>query len=1622
VVAGLLAAACAGEARTQDGKPPLRIFIRAGVKTHGPGEHDHPRFLTEWKELLRERGAAADGSMEFPTADQLAKTDVLVMFAAEAGTIAPEQREILDAYLKRGGGIVALHDAVCGKDPQWFKTVIGGAWEHGKSKFYHGNVGVYLQDYPHEITKGAANFFIDDEIYWDLHLMPEAKVLATGFRMFNEVTPQMWVYEKENYRAFVNLQGHKHASFSLPHYRALLLRGIAWAGKRDVDLLVSKDELASLRYPEGGPTAPAQAASKIAVHPEFNLDLVLSEPEIVKPISMTWDPKGRLWIAQTPQYPFKSVQWQRRPYDNVVVWEDRNGDGRLDTRTVFYDQLDLVTGLVLHKDGVIVSQSPDILFLRDTDGDGVADTREVLYTGFGFGDTHATTSNLRWGLDGWVYGTNGYSGGPNVRNAEGRSFGRIGNGLFRFRPDGSEIEMVCSYGSNTWGLDFSWDGEIFFTMANGSHLRHVVLTDTALARGKVGRLEGWKDITNHREAHPPLKHTVNPYLQIDNVGGFTAASGSTLYDGGAWPDAWRSVHFVCECTINLVHQDRVEPAGVTYAASKVGNEEFIGGTDLWFRPIDTQIAPDGSVYIADFYNQAVVHNDTRGPKHGPTNAAVRPDRDHLHGRLWRLQHKQAKVLPASDFTSTAGLVQALRHPNRWARLTAQRLLVERNEGAAELAALLRDANPATRVLALWTLQRQGRLAEAELVKAFDDADAAVRKNAARIAGQVAKGDELRRALAAKLADADPRTQLEKIVALGAFAGTPETAAAVRRIDGQDVYTRSAVLGALAAAPADSALAALDEGNAALAAELAAAAGGKQDAAVAAGLVVALSARPAEKNAIKSAMLVRLAAALKPEVAPPASTEIRKALEALLGSGDGAVVSAALPFAARWIKDGSMAKALEAVTKTLLETIGDPKRADEVRLQNLVAVLSLPSARAAALEAGAKLLDPSNSGDLQKGAVEALGGVGDLEAAKALTGAYRRMAGGTREAILAQLLKRPEWAAHLLGELEAERLRPGDVGPTALFRLRNHPDGPTAKKAGAVLDKVVGAGAKSKDAIVEKLWPVVEKAGDVARGKALLTENCLKCHSYKNEGRAISPDLTGMGVHGKHELLVHIVDPNRTVEANYVSFNLRTKGGEVYNGIVARDAKDSVTLKNNDGEREFKRADIDAMLSTGLSLMPEGLEALGPEALRDILSFLASEAGGFRTVDLQTAFTASSVKGLYDPQREPNNLRLKKYGLVMVEGVPFQLVDPGKSLTGNNAIVLKGGLQPDWACKLQMPRKVEVQVGFALEKVHVLGGIAAWGTLSADKRPSPIVKVTWHYEGGSTEESVLRDSVEFSDWIRRVDVPGSKFVPGLIEDRAPGQVRWFTMKPSRKAVIHHLSLESYDNTMAPTFLAMTAEVGVAQEKGAAPGPRTFMAGGGSSHDFDRWFKGADGALLGGTYTSNPAEIAAGLAGADVFYISNNQPIPDPATRKAIFDFVDAGKGLLVVHPAAWYNWKDWPEWNRTMVSGGSRGHEKLQEFEVVVNEEAHPVMKGVPKSFRVKDELYRFEKDKDGPAIQVLATGKSLETGKEWPVAWTVAHPKGRIAVLTLGHDGAAHEHEAYKTILKNARDWAANAK
>ena len=509
---------------------------------------------------------------------------------------------------------MVIHAGTVSRDPDWFRTIVGGSWRNGTTRWLEGPMHAVLHGPREPDHEGASNWEMDDEIYYDMDMLPEARMLATAYtpkaagarnagqqRRADEMTgggkrvgiydiqPQMWTYEKTveggraPYRAFVSIPGHLYENFNRPNYRAILLRGIAWAGKRsNVDELVKKDELGdALRYVDGGPTHPSKAAAKLEVHPEFNLTLVAAEPLIAKAMNIDWDERGRLWVSETPEYPNglrvpNTAPWKdsgsleprrqkRDPEDTISILSDTNGDGVMDRKHVFADKLELVTGFVLHKSGVIAATSPDIWFLEDTNGDQVADKRTKLYTGLGTFDTHAVINNLRWGLDGWIYATHGYSVG-NVTSPDGaKNFGRDGSGVVRFKPDGSAFEQFSSRTGNTWGLDITWDGQVFWTQpTSGTVFFHTVLPESVLAKGKVPDATSWKGMIAGQTTYPRISRSEQAYVQIDLVGQFTAAAGCAIYDGGAWPDAWRYSYFTGEPTLNIVHHQFVKPDGVSY--------------------------------------------------------------------------------------------------------------------------------------------------------------------------------------------------------------------------------------------------------------------------------------------------------------------------------------------------------------------------------------------------------------------------------------------------------------------------------------------------------------------------------------------------------------------------------------------------------------------------------------------------------------------------------------------------------------------------------------------------------------------------------------------------------------------------------------------------------------------------------------------------------------------------------------------------------------------------------------------------------------------------------------------------------------------------------------------------
>jgi len=1130
---------------------------------------------------------------------------------------------------------------------------------------------------------------------------------------------------------------------------------------------------------------------------------------VINPISIAWDPRGRLWVALTPGYPDKSEFTGRPARDEILILHDRNGDGRMDARTVFADGLDLVTSMVFHGDGVIVTQSPEILWLRDTDGDDRADQRVVLYSGFGYEDTHAVLSNMRWGLDGWIYLTQGYSGSGSLEVTGTHRFGHIPGGILRFRPDGSAIENLVSQHSNIWGLDLDWDDEVFFSLANNSHLRHLVVTDEVLAAGRLGDVEGWNEVVDHHHLNPIRSHDREPYQQIDYAGGFTSAVGDVIYDGGAWPKAYRGDHFVCEPTVNLVHRDALRRRGVSYVASRPRKSEFLASKDLWHRPVHLSVGPDGALYILDFYNLAVVHDDARGPEHGPTNAAIRPDRDHLHGRIWRAQHRKARRLPSALLDDH---IAALEQSNAWQRRTAHRLLAAGPPRELDrLRRLVTEATQApTRLHALWVLERWGQLDAPLLVRALGDAEPGVRKNAWRIAGLRPNGSLP--GLAPALADErDARVRLvamasagRSIAALGPGTGGAVLLDLIDQLD--DDWSRSALIHAFGERPemlVEHGLIQSDVNrHRPYVAAGATLVGRSRDPALA-GALFAAASRADASSELAGTSLTALQEAWPPDLFPAGLTSVAPALARLMASTDTALAMAALPFASR-VGGDDLAAAVTQLTARLFDRVADPDAARAHRIGALRALLIMPEQRDRAIHDAARLLEKSAPRAVTLQAIAALGDQADPAVAEVLTAAFPDLSRGARKVAFELLMQRPAWTLRFLNAVATGTIARAAVGTDRGLKLLNHPDTAVARRAAEVLGKKKRIGAGQE--LVAELLPQLTGPGDVGAGRIVFEQNCSGCHLFRGSGTDFGPELTGMGARTTEALLPSIVDPNRVVDAGYQLHTATTTDGRALSGVLIRSTPDEIALRMINVDMVVRRDELVSLEATGESPMPTGLEQfIGADGLRNLLTYLRAGYESYHPIDLAPYATASTWHGLYDAAREPTRIAFTRYGSIDVDGIPFTILDPVRTASGFNAIVLKGGLKEDWDSKRRMPQRLDIQLGFQLRRVHVLGGIAAWGYPYRDEQ-APAMSWTWHYRDGTSEQIVLHDGVEFADWIRRHDVPGSRFVPGLLQQGSPGQIRTFTLEPSRRdLVIERIELQSFDNHLAPTVLALTAQL-------------------------------------------------------------------------------------------------------------------------------------------------------------------------------------------------------------------------
>ncbi len=364
-------------------------------------------------------------------------------------------------------------------------------------------------------------------------------------------------------------------------------------------------------------------------------------------------------------------------------------------------------------------------------------------------------------------------------------------------------------------------------------------------------------------------------------------------------------------------------------------------------------------------------------------------------------------------------------------------------------------------------------------------------------------------------------------------------------------------------------------------------------------------------------------------------------------------------------------------------------------------------------------------------------------------------------------------------------------------LREHPDESLRQRAAEIFAAGGAVPSPDREQVLQGLLPVTEVTGNVDQGKQVFLKHCSKCHVHSGEGVRIGPDLTGMAVHPKRELLMNVIDPSRSVEGNFRLYTVVTAAGKQYSGMLAAETNTALELVDTEGKKQtILRDDIEEFVASTKSVMPDGFEQqITRDELGDLLEFL-THRGRYVPVDIRRAATISSATGMFtDPANGVERLLFSEWSPQVVHGVPFELIDPADGRV-SNVILLHG---PRGAVCQRMPESARVPVNTPAKAIHLLSGVSGWGYPASEVGSvSLIVRLT--YEDGATEEHPLENGVHFADYIRRFDVPGSEFAFALRDQ----QIRYLAVQPARHEIIRHIDFVKGSDRSAPVVMAVTLE--------------------------------------------------------------------------------------------------------------------------------------------------------------------------------------------------------------------------
>ncbi len=966
------------------------------------------------------------------------------------------------------------------------------------------------------------------------------------------------------------------------------------------------------------PLSPQDALTSFEVEPGLEVQLAAAEPDVADPISIAWDAYGRMFVGEMRGYPYDPP-----PGGGVLgrlrVLEDTDGDGRFDKSSIFADKVHWPSGIACWKDGIFVAAPPEILYFRDVDRDGKADFRQVAYTGFGTRKSEDIMNNLKWGLDHLIYGGSSYNGGEVRAVAASPRYAHLQQTIgvrgqdFRFDPRTQRIEAIG--GTGDFGNCFDdWGNR--FTCSSGTPFIHEVIPATYVARNpylsvrrlvhgilrsdgrmySISKPEPWRSVRlkfwdNWVDTTHDMRAGRFPPQELAEKGYITGASGIEVYRGDALPEAYHGNAFVGEPAGNLVIRTKLEPAPPSFIARRVDTErEFLASRDNWFRPVNLANGPDGCLYVLDMYRE-VIEDPSAIPQDILEHLDYYTGMD--HGRVYRIAPEgfTPTAPPKLGDRPTHELVELLEHPNAWHRETAHRLIYERRErtSAEALRRLAHNSTvPQARLHALWSLEGLGALEDVTLRLALEDTHDAVREHAVRLVEpQLPLSPVFRQKVCAMGEDPSPRVRFQVALTLTVVhePAALDTLATIALRDPDNDWMRVAVLSAAADRADQLLLRLLDadsfhltEDVTAWLTELAAMVGARNEAdAMARVLNTAMDASSLPDDTHRQAVII--------------------------GLGEGVVRSGGSLRALLNLEDVNRAK----VQATLMDwfaaaraTATDHQRGTRDRLEAIDLLAHDDTIVSSKALAG--LIHVNEPAEVQMRAVRALAKHSGVRVGDLLASRWRSCSPGIRNELAEVLFSRVPRLYRFIEGLESGDIPLTQLDPLRREMLLRHPNLAIRTQARAMFRRLDDT---PREKVVNVYVPALRLKGDPGHGLEVFNAQCASCHRVGKTGVEVGPDLAGVAARTPEELLVNILDPNRQVQSNYVNYMIRTFDGRTLSGIVAEETPTTITLRRAEGiEDIILRDDIDEMISMGLSIMPEELEAaIDFQQMADLIAYI-----------------------------------------------------------------------------------------------------------------------------------------------------------------------------------------------------------------------------------------------------------------------------------------------------------------------------------------------------------------------------------------------------------------------------------